>query len=232
VFGILLLLGGAFVGYTLYTSNQGEPPVEEALPPPVDAGQPEEPEAPTQPAAEVIEELEVDDALDEWLAVQGIVQRLAAATWRVSNGDSPAPVLRFLSLDGRFKVRDEGDDTFVDPKSYRRYDALVVRIVSVDPQQAANAYKRLRPNFEAAFRQIAEPGQRFNDVAKKAVARVLAVEVPKGPIKLIGKGATFFYADEALESMSPADKHVLRLGPKNAERLQTWLRKMAAAARL
>ncbi|MEM7674841.1 MAG: DUF3014 domain-containing protein [Myxococcota bacterium] len=232
IFGILLLLGGAFVGYTLYTSNQGEPDVFEEPPPPVDAGLPEAPEEPSQPATEVIEELEVDDALDEWLAVPGIVQRLAAATWRVSNGDSPSSVLRFLSLSGRFDVVDEGDDTYVDPKSYRRYDALVDRIVSVDPQQAANAYTRLRPNFEAAFRQIAEPGQRFHGVAQKAVARVLAVKVPKGRIKLIGKGATFFYADESLESLSPADKHVLRLGPKNAARLQTWLRKMAAAAKL
>ena len=226
---ILLLLGG-FAGWWLWprSAPPEPPPLVE-----VDAGTvADEPDEPEEPPTEVVKDIEDREALDGWLGVPGIVQRLAAATWRVSNGDSPAPVLGFLALSGRFDVRDEDDATYIDPASYARYEPIVERIVAVDPEQAAKAYEQLRPQFEKAFRQIAEPGQRFHGVAKKAVARVLAVEVPEGPIKIIGKGATFFYADEALESMAPADKHVLRLGSKNAERLQDWLRKVAAAADL
>ena len=228
---VLVLLGGAAAGW--YFWPRGEDPQVELTPPvPEPVPDPTEPVDPPKPVEAVVQELEVDKNLNEWLAVPGIVRRLAAATWRVSNGDSPSPVLGFLVLGSRFQVREDGETTYIDPSSYRRYDKIVDRIVSVDPNEAAQAYKRLRPNFEAAFREIAQPGERFHDVAKKAVKRVLGVKVPAGQIEVIGKGATFFYADESLESLAAADKHVLRLGPKNARRVQDWLRKAAGAAGL
>ena len=228
---VLVLLGAAFAGW-YYLWPHGEGPVVVTPPPPESETEPPAPLEPAEPVDKVVKELKVDNALDEWLSMSGIVQRIAAATWRVSNGDSPAPVLGFLNLIGRFDVKDVGDKVFVDPASYRRYDPLIDRVVAVNPVQAAKAYKRLRPNFEAAFAEIAEPGETFDDVAKSAIKRVLAVQVPTGDVEVIGKGATFFYADETLESMSAADKHVLRLGPKNAKRVQDWVRKLASSAGL
>ena len=226
----LVVLVAGFVAWWLWP-QMTSPEEEIAVPTPPAIPEPE-PEAPPPPAEEVIEEIKGNGALDEWLAISGIVKRLAAATWRVSNGDSPAPVLRFLTLPGRFDVIDKGDSSYIAPESYKRYDALVDRVLKVDPEEAAKAYQRLKPNFDEAFAEIAEPGEKFDDVAKKAIQRVLAVEVPKGPIQVIGKGATFFYADERIESMAPAEKHIVRLGPKNAKRLQDWLRAMAKAAEL
>ena len=222
---IAILVGGAAAWFYFSKSEEATvtpPPVEEVKAP---EAEPEEP----PPARAVVEDMKTDGKLDDWLAIPSIVQRIAAATWRVSNGESPAPVLGFLGLSGRFEVRDEGDKTYIDPAAYARYDGIIDRIVAVDPVQAGEAYKRLMPNFDAAFRQIAEPGQTFSSVAQQAVQNVLAVEVPQGDIQVIGKGATFFYADEGLESLSSASKHVLRLGPKNAGKLQAWLRKAANA---
>lgn len=226
---VLILIGGV-AGWWLWP--RPEPPPPPPTPTVVDAGVIEDEPEEEEPPMEAVKDIEVDPALEEWLAVPGIVRRVAAATWRVSNGDSPSPVLGFLALSGRFEVRDEDDSTFVDPAGYRRYDAIVDRIVAVDPERAAEAYQRLRPRFDRAFREIAAPGERFHTVAKQAVQMVLGVKVPKGKIELVGKGATFFYADDNLENMAAAEKHILRLGPKNASRVQAWLRKVAQSADL
>lgn len=227
---LAVLIAGGATGWWLWT--QRENPVETVAAPadPVVADIPE-PEPP-EPVEKVVKTLQVDTALNEWLSVPGIVKRLAAATWRVSNGRSPTPVLGFIVVEGRFKVKEDGDKMIIDPATYERYDPIIDRIVAVDPTQAARTYRRLRPNFEAAFREISKPGEKFHNVAKKAVARVLSVEVPPGEIEVVGKGATFFYADESLESLDQADKHVIRLGPNNAKRVQDWLRAVAREADL
>ena len=229
---LLLLLAAAGVGYFMFFSGKDVTETTAVAPPEVPAVEEEPPEPAPPPPTQVIQEIETDDALDEWLSVPGIVQRLAAATWRVSNGESPAPVLGFLNLEGRFAVREDGETMYIDPAGYDRYNPIIDRITAVDPSLAAKAYRRLRPNFEEAFKEIAEPGERFHNVAKKAVDRVLNVEVPTGDIEVVGKGATFFYADDTLEAMSDADKHVMRLGPKNAKRVKDWLRKFAKEASL
>ncbi len=223
-----MIVAGGIAAWFFWPSEQTPTVVE---PPPEVPVVDTQSDKPIQPTEEVIEELRGSGPLDRWLAIPNFIKRIAAATWRVSLGQSPTPVLGFLTLSGHFEVEDEGEQTFISPQQYRRYDAIIDRIVAVEPDKAGAAYKRLQSNFEAAFAELNEPVS-FHEVAKKAVKRVLEVEVPEGRIEVVGKGATFFYVDESLEALDAADKHVIRLGPKNAERVQTWLRQVAEAGDL
>jgi hypothetical protein len=168
-----------------------------------------------------------------WLANPDIIQRLAAAAKLFSDGKSPRPVLMFVELKGDFDVIDRPDGKIlIDPKSYARYDPLIAALTSLEPAYAAKIYSDVRPYFETAFSQVARQGESFDDVLSAAVLRVTSVQPPQGEIELVEKGAIFLYRDPALESLTPAEKQVLRMGPKNVEALQAWLRGFSQAVGL
>jgi hypothetical protein len=49
---------------------------------------------------------------------------------------------------------------------------------------------------------------------------LISTPIPSGPITVVeGKGATWAFADPALEALTPAQKHLVRMGPRNAARV-------------
>ena len=57
-----------------------------------------------------------------------------------------------------------------------------------------------------------------------AIDNILAVPVPPEPPRVELDVKTYLFVDPALESLTPAEKHVLRLGPQNAREVQSKLR--------
>ncbi len=182
--------------------------------------------------------------LRKWSMSQGILQRTAAAVRLVARGDTPKPVLGFISLDRRFIVEEqllskseqkrtgEYERVFISPKSYARYDPITDALTSMKPEAMAFAYRKLRPDYNRAFSQVAARGERFEDVLTEAIRRLVNVEVPSGKIELKSKGAVYAFLDPKLEAMSPAEKQLIRMGPKNAQKIQRALRRFARSAGL
>lgn len=164
------------------------------------------------------------------------LRHLVAAVQLVAAGDSPKPALPFLSVPGAFAVREEGKATqerrFMTKASFARYDVLGKLIGSVDAGAAGDAYAQLRPYCDAAFKEIGRPGKRFEDQLTAAVRRIVGVQFPEGEVELVPKGAVFAYADPTLESLSAAEKQVLRMGPENGRVLQRQLKAFAERAKL
>lgn len=176
------------------------------------------------------------ETLRGWASVDGIFQRLAAAARFVADGKSPRPMLSFIELPGRYEVQEEGsgenEKFYVDPSTYGRYDGLATAVASVDPARCGAAYRQLRPYFNALYKQIAAPGERFDAVLSAALQRLLSVRVPQGRLELIPKGAIYTYADPELEALTPAAKHMMRMGPRNAAKVQDALYGCAESAGL
>ncbi len=178
--------------------------------------------------------------LASWLSAEGVLRRIAAAALLISQGRSPRNMLGFIQIADPFKVIDtlveskgKGEDRIlIAPESYARYDVLARVVKGADVAEWGRGYRRLRPHLNAAFAEVAEPGQRFDDVLAAAITRLLAARVPEGPIELVEKGALFLFADPALESLSDAEKHMIRLGPANAAVIQEGLRVFARNAGL
>jgi hypothetical protein len=59
------------------------------------------------------------------------------------------------------------------------------------------------------------------------------LEVPvlegEGRVELVQPNVMYEFANPELESLSPLQKQVLRMGPENVRRLQSYLRDLAAA---
>lgn len=245
---LTLVAGGVAAWWFLSREEAAHTPVES--PPPVAAVDPVEapPDEVGEEGAEAPAGARGEDRLREdlatrlagapgaeWVAAPGLLQRLTAAVWLTSQGRSPRSVLGFVSITGDFAVDETKkleDPILIADKSYARYDRVTSALEKIGPEAAAKIYRATAKSFDREFRQVAGPGERFDDVLGKAIDHLLAVEVPKGPIEVKVKGGVFEYADPRLEGLSEAQKHLVRMGPTNIEAAQTFLRAFRSAAGL
>jgi len=164
-----------------------------------------------------------------WLVPDDLVRRFVTSVVNVAEGGSPRSHLRFLEPGEPFAVRGADGDFAVDTTSYGRYDLLTETFVSLDTRAAAQFYRQLHPLFERAHAELGLPDRGFDGSFALAVGNVLSVDVPEGAIGVVQNEAVYEFTDPRLESMSPAEKHVLRLGPRNARLIQDKLRALTAA---
>lgn len=165
--------------------------------------------------------------LAPWLKQEGLLRRFAAAVDIIAEGASPRESLGFLSPKGKFKVRKAGGRVTADPASYARYDGAADVLTSVDPAAAGRLARRLQPLLDQASAEQGVGPRQFEERLTRALRLLLAVPVVTGDLVLKEKVVTWAMAEPELESLSDAQKHLLRMGPRNVERVQAWLRAFA-----
>jgi hypothetical protein len=237
---VLLILAAAVIYYFfIYTKPQErvekiEPPQEQPIV-----------EEKLQPEEEKIEPLDVvldesDDAVRKlagelsghprlamWLLSEDLIRKFVGAVDNIANGQSPAPQIDFFKPDGDFKVQEEVGEYYIDPESYKRYDQVAEVFASLDPEGTVKLYRQLTPAIQEAYRDLGYPEANFDDTLKKAVMELLKVPVVGERIKLEKKVVTYTLVDPDLESLSSAQKHLLRMGSNNVRAIQRQLRAMA-----
>jgi hypothetical protein len=162
-----------------------------------------------------------------WLERPNLVRTLTASAVNLAEGGSPRAHLGFLAPQSAFVVAERGGRTVIDAASYQRYDAFAASVASLDPAAGARVYGQLEPLFDIAYRELGYPRGRFRDVLVRALEPLLAVPVVDGDLEVRAvRRATLVYelADPELEALSPAQKHLLRMGPANVRRVQATLR--------
>ncbi|HSM12831.1 MAG TPA: DUF3014 domain-containing protein [Thermoanaerobaculia bacterium] len=164
-----------------------------------------------------------------WLAHENLARRFVASVINVAEGVSPAGQLRFLTPAEPFRVRGSGGRTVIDAASYHRFDTLTEVFDSLDEPGVAELYRQLHPLFDEAYREVGDPERDFDQTLALAIGNLLRVQVPDRPIEVVAGGASWQLADRDLESWNTAEKHLLRLGPDNARRVQAKLRALAGA---
>jgi len=240
------IFGGAFLlallaGALWFGLRSGEEPVEEAPPPPPPT-QPAETEEPEEEPLDLPELGASDEFLREmaaslsenpewvsWLATDALVRRFVSAVSHVAAGRSPREDLEVLAPDGEFAAESVEGRTVITPESYERYDLVAAVVSSLDTEGTARLYRQLLPLFNEAHRELGLPEDGFDETFARAVDRVVSVQVPDPPIEVVDIGGLYEYADPALERRSPVAKHLVRMGPENARRVQEKLRELAAA---
>ncbi len=145
----------------------------------------------------------------------------------IATGSSPGGRLRPLAPTGPFEVQEIGDDLFVDPDSYGRYDRAAATIAAVDAEQAVSAYRAVETLCDEAYSDIVGTPSAFRPVLQQALQVLLDVPVVAEPPKLLDAVESYRYADENLERLSLPQKHLLRMGPANVARVQARLQQLA-----
>lgn len=177
---------------------------------------------------ELVEQLAEHPELATWLAHDELIRRFAVAVDNVAEGKSPRRHLAFLDPDEDFAGEAHGDLVVVDPESYDRYDSVARLLTALDASSVARLYRTLEPLIDEAYRDLGYPDRDFDATLREAIDLLLATPVPEGEVVLVRGVSSYEFADPALEALAPAQKHLLRMGPDNARRIQHKLREIEA----
>lgn len=167
--------------------------------------------------------------LAKWLSHPHLIRRFVVAVDQVAQGKSPRKGFAFLEPEEDFSTIERGGRILVDPRTYRRYDVVAAVVASLDVEGAAELYRELEPQVQAAWAELGYPDREFEDTMAQAIRNLLAAPVIEGEIELDPRVVTHEYADNRLEELGPAKKHLLRMGPDNVRTVQAKLREIARA---
>lgn len=163
-----------------------------------------------------------------WLGEEGLVETATMTVASVAEGHVPRRSLAFLRPGQPFSVIEEGDEVRVDPRSYRRYDRVADVFDSLEVERVGALYRAWTPLFQDAYMALGEAEPDFHGRLEGAIQELLEVPVLEADPQLIARTRRYEFADPDLESLSDAQKQLLRMGPRNVERIQRSLRRLAA----
>ncbi len=174
-------------------------------------------------------EISTHPRLAEWLESKDLIRRFVAAVDNIANGLSPRSHIDFFRPAGEFETVEKGGFTIADPDGYRRYHPVVDVFVSLDTGQCVSLFRSLKPLCQEAYRDLGYPDQDFEQTILRAAVELMGTPVVEGDIYLEKAVLNYVILDPALENLSDAQKHLLRMGPENVGAIQAKLREMALA---
>lgn len=128
-----------------------------------------------------------------------------------------------------FRVLEQNDKLYIDPRSYDRYNTLVDWFVSLDTEVLVTLMERYRPLIVAALAEIGYPDTAPEQVLLDAIAVLNDTPAVGTVVELTDDSVMYRFADPALESLPDAQKQMLRLGPDNIRRVKLKLSAIQAA---
>ena len=163
-----------------------------------------------------------------WLATDDIIRRFVAVVDAVASGKSPAIYLGPLRPSGAFRTTERGSGLFADPRNYARFVPIVEAVDSVDVAAAGRICSALKPRLDDAYTELGRPGT-FDAALERAIVSLLQTPTLGSDVRLVPQGGRYGYEDPTLEALTPAQKHLARMGDKNARAIQDKLRQIALA---
>ena len=164
--------------------------------------------------------------LTRWLLTEDLVRKFVASVDNIASGESPRRHIDFLRITDKFSVLERDGDLYMDPAGFQRYNIISAVFASLDTQGTAELYRRMTPVLQEAYSDLGYPGADFHATFLRAVEELLAVPVVEKDVILEEKLKSYAMADPQLEGLSQAQKHILRMGPRNIRRIQAKLREL------
>jgi hypothetical protein len=178
---------------------------------------------------ELVRRLSSHPQVVAWLTTDRLIRTFTVAVANVAEGVTPATHVQILRPRQAFGVTEVGENLVVDPKSYSRYDGLAQAVDSIDAAAASKLYATLKPRLDEAYRELGYLDAPFDAAVERALVRLLKTPVNDRQASIEPRGIGYGYRDERVESLSAAEKQLLRMGPANARRVQAKLREIALA---
>ena len=162
-----------------------------------------------------------------WLAGDQLIRNFTVSTLNISGGRTPAVQLNRIRPTQKFQVRGSGADLSIDPRSYARYNTYADAVDALDARGTARLYATLKPRIQDAYKELGYPDGDFDRVMAAAINELLKTPVIDGRVGLVSKSVTYEFADSRLKSLSPAQRQLLRMGPRNVRLIQAKLQEIA-----
>jgi hypothetical protein len=240
---VVMLVVAAVTAYILWPAGRStEPALVEAPAPALD--RPAGPERPLGAAAEPVElpplaesdllvrelvrTLSSHPSVTAWLATDNLIRNFTVVVDNIGRGNSPSAHLTALRPAGPFRVIEGEDELVVDPRSFERYNQIAAAVDSINPDGAARLYTTLKPRLDEAYRELGE-AEPFDRALERAIVMLLRTPAVDGSMRLEPRGALYRFQNPALERLTPAQKQLARMGPRNVRVIKARLRDIALA---
>jgi hypothetical protein len=162
-----------------------------------------------------------------WLTTDQLVRNFTVVVLNIAEGKTPAAHLRKIAPGGKFQVVEDARTVRIDPRSFQRYDAVANAVSGIDARGAARLYATLKPRIDDAYKELGAPHGDFDRTLERAITQLLQTPPLPEPVVVQPAPAGFAFADPSIESLSPAQKQLLRMGPANTRIVQNKLREVA-----
>lgn len=132
-----------------------------------------------------------------------------------------------FTLSSPFMAQKSGNQWIIAQQNYARYDALINGLLVIDDALWLHAYTFFKPHLQKNYAEFGYPEHyTLEDMLQKAAAEIIATPQVQGNHALVKHGVLYKFADAELESLSPVQKQVIRMGPENSQKLKQKLRQV------
>jgi hypothetical protein len=179
---------------------------------------------------ELVRKISSHPQVAAWLTTNGLLRNFTVVVANIAQGATPAVHLQVIRPASAFKVIDREGNLFIDPESYHRYDRLAAAVASIDATAAARLYATVKPRVGDAYRDLGFPNAPFDQALERAIVVLLETPIVEDPVRVERRGGVGYgFADPRLETLTAAQKQLLRTGPANVRTIQASLRAIALA---
>lgn len=169
--------------------------------------------------------------LARWLLTDDLIRKFVAAVANIANSESPRSHMEFLKITEKFSAIEKDGVLYMDPAGFARYDPVAAVFASLPARESVEIYRRMTPVIQEAYSKLGYPGMDFDTTLKQAIEELLVVPVVNEDVALEEKLQSYGLADARLEGLSPSQKHLFRMGPRNVGRIKAKLREFQGLLR-
>lgn len=170
--------------------------------------------------------LNISNTFQNWLQSDNLVRRAVVVTDGLSRGVMLQKFIPVSGPESKFAARKDGQQYWIDAKNYQRYDSLVNTLTAIEPEKLVNSVKLLKPLLDNAFAEQGYSDRSFDDALLKAIDQMLLTPRFDEPPELKLESVYFKYKDPSLEQLTPVQKQLIRSGPDNTLKIQSYLQQL------
>ena len=161
-----------------------------------------------------------NNKITQWLKPDDLIRRSASFMDGLARGTVSEKVFSLGFAEGKFTTHRQDGNIWLNAGNYERYNSVVDVLLSIDMQQMANFFHKIRPLLELAFSELGYRPRQMDGIILQSIDNILATPVIVEPLALTRDSVTYKFADKKLEELMPLQKQLLRAGPENTRRIQ------------
>ena len=123
-------------------------------------------------------------------------------------------------------MEERGEQRFLSPANFTRYDALGDALAELDTDALARWFNRYEPLLQQALSELGNGERNIRGLVLAGLDLMLAAPAPGGDIELVRPSVFYKFADPALEALPETQKLLIRMGPRNRELVLERVRKL------
>ena len=161
-----------------------------------------------------------NNKMTPWLIPDDLIRRSASFMDGLARGTVSEKVFPLGVAEGKFTTHRQDGKIWLNAGNYERYNSVVDILLSIDMQQMAKFFHKMRPLLELAFSELGYRPRQMDGIILQTIDNILAAPVIVEPLALTRDSVTYKFADKKLEELMPLQKQLLRAGPENTRRIQ------------